>query len=77
VDLQKMENSIIQVINSEVYKKFPEIKGESPNIKPYGANQYLLVYKAKAKTADGLTIPRTVRVVANKDGKINKISTSR
>jgi hypothetical protein len=72
-----MENSIIQAISSEVYKKFPEVSGESPNIKPYGSNQYLLVYKGEAKTADGLTIPRMVRVVADKDGKIKKISTSR
>jgi hypothetical protein len=72
-----MDNSLIQAISNEIYRQFPEVKGERPIIKSYGKDQVLLVYKGKVKTADGHSMPRTVRVVADGDGKIKKVSTSR
>jgi len=72
-----MDSSIIKTINNEVYRQFPEVKGEIPTVKPYSKDQFLLIYKGKAKTADGLIMERAVRVVADSSGKIKKISTSR
>jgi hypothetical protein len=38
---------------------------------------FLLIFSGKVKTADGKTLPRTVRATANEQGNIVKLSTSR
>lgn len=40
-------------------------------------DKYQLIFHGKALTENGKSLPRTVRVVANEDGKILKLSTSR
>jgi hypothetical protein len=72
-----MESKLIESINKQVYKKFPEVHGVNPAITPRPAEQVLLVYKAAAVTADGRPLDRTVRVVADAAGKIIKMSTSK
>jgi hypothetical protein len=71
-----MDHSLISTICSQVYQKFPEVRGVQPSILEQGAG-HLLVFKGKVTAADGKTISRVVRVVVSPDGKIGKISTSR
>jgi len=71
-----MDKQAIQSICVQVYRRFPELKGRSPQVKTIGDNQ-LLIFQATAKTADGHALPRTVRVVVNPAGKVIKITTSR
>ena len=72
-----MDQEIIKKVCDHIYNKFPEVKGKRPRIKSYTSSQSLLIFNGKVKAADGQSIPRTVRVVVGKDGKIGKITTSR
>jgi len=72
-----MDSSTINKVCSKVYRKFPGFKGKRPKVSPYGSNLSLLVYEMPAKTADGKSIRQIVRVVADEDGSIKKMSMSR
>lgn len=72
-----MESHLIDTICKTVYKRYPEMNGKRPAVQAYSDTQILLLFKASVTTADGRSLPRTVRVVASKDGKISKITTSR
>lgn len=72
-----MEEKVLENICKQVYRQFPEVKSVKPTKRSQPGNQTLLIFKASAKTADGNTLPRSVRVVVNADGKIVKTSTSR
>lgn len=72
-----MDSRALQTICSRVYQRFPEMQGVRPNVQEYQGSQLLLIFKGSGKTADGRAIQRTVRVVANPDGKISKMTTSR
>lgn len=79
-----MEQKIIQSISKEVYKRFPEVNGKKPKVRlqrqsgkgaPPGQT-YLLTFSTKVNTSTNKSLPRLVRVVANAQGKILKITTS-
>jgi hypothetical protein len=83
-----MDPKTIQKISSQVYQQFPEIAGVRPKVrqrpsagknasKNGGSETYLLTFQGKADIGPGKSLPRLVRVVANIQGKIIKISTSR
>lgn len=72
-----MHTQLISAICSQVYQQFPETKGCTPKVQETSADQYLLIFKGSARTADGRSLARTVRVVANQNGKIIKMTTSR
>lgn len=71
-----MESSAIDRVCQSVYRQFPELKGVRPSVRQSEAN-FLLIFSGKVKTADGKTLPRTVRVTANEKGNVLKLSTSR
>ena len=71
-----MDNHSISLINQEVYRRFPELKGSKPKIQKMDGNT-LLVYKTQVHLSDQKTINRSVRVVVNERGEIIKLSTSR
>lgn len=60
-----------------VYRQFPELRGANPTVKDLPGEKYQLIFHGKAKTENGKSLPRTVRVVADENGKILKLSTSR
>lgn len=64
------------VCNS-VYRQFPEVKGSSPSVKALPGDKFQLIFHGKVQTEDGKSLPRTVRVVADENGKILKLTTSR
>jgi hypothetical protein len=83
-----MDQKTIDTISRAVYKRFPEVNGKRPKVlrqKPNGIQArpaskaliFLLTYRGNGAGPGGKTIPRYVRVVANQQGKIIKISTSR
>jgi hypothetical protein len=60
-----------------VYRQFPELHGVNPSVTSLPAGKYQLIFHGKVKTEDGKTLERTVRVAANDQGKILKMTTSR
>jgi hypothetical protein len=79
-----MDDKKLKSISSQVSRKFPEVAGARPQVKRQSNQKsksspatYLITYRGKAKTADGRSITRIVRVTASDAGKIIKMSTSR
>lgn len=72
-----MDDKNFSAICRQVYRQYPEVNGARPVVHPHGDEHTLLVFHGKAKTANGQTIPRIVRVVVSQKGKITKITTSR
>lgn len=71
-----MESGAVDRVSQSVYRQFPELHGVRPSVRASGT-QYLLIFSGKVKTADGKTLPRIVRVTANEQGNILKLTTSR
>jgi hypothetical protein len=79
-----MDSKTIDSVCKQVYSRFPEVNGAAPKIQPQAADagaaqepRFLFVFNGKGTTADGKSIPRTVRVVVSDRGKIIKMTTSR
>lgn len=81
-----MNRELLQAINQEVYRRFPEVKDKRPRVQKQEVVNthsiskpltYLLIYQGQVLTAGQKMMPRLVRVVVNEQGKILKISTSR
>ncbi|KPL77829.1 hypothetical protein ADN00_08050 [Ornatilinea apprima] len=72
-----MEKQLLDKICEQIYRRFPEVNGKKPTVKSQPNEQVLLVFSAVAKTSDGHSIPRTVRVLVSSNGKVLKTTTSR
>jgi len=84
-----MDAKTVKTISKQVYGQFPEISGVVPKVRKQqstktstsakipGQATYLLIYEARVELIEGKTISRWVRVTANGQGKILKVSTSR
>jgi hypothetical protein len=72
-----MDDKSKDKVCSSVYRQFPEMRGAHPTVKSLPGGKYQLIFHGKAEAADGKTIERTVRVAADENGKILKLSTSR
>ena len=86
-----MDQKLIQAISHEIYRRFPEVQGNRPKVrmlnlpKPRPISRspiYLLIFQGRPLTspvknnAAGKVLPYYVRVVANEQGRILKISMS-
>jgi len=72
-----MDKHIYDQICSQIYKKYPAVKNSKPQVKAQPNGDYLLIFGASQKTANGHSLPTTLRVTADEKGKIKKISSSR
>lgn len=72
-----MDTRTKNTVCASVYRQFPELKGASPQVKALPADKFQLIFHGNAKTEDGKTLSRTVRVVSDENGKILKLTTSR
>lgn len=78
-----MDAKTLKSISSQIYRRFPEVAGNPPKVRLQtgsqnkAANQtFVITYRGTATTTNGKSIPRLVRVTANDQGKILKVSTS-
>ncbi len=75
-----MDSDILLKVCSQVYAKFPEVKGVKPKIQKQtsaGGNNHLVIFTGSAIAANGKEISRVVRVVVSESGKIIKMTTSK
>ena len=70
-----IEHSAVEKITQRVYRDYPEMRGARPSVTP-GGKHNTLVYKARVQTPAG-PMARIVRVVADENGRIVRISTSK
>ena len=79
-----MNPRTVNTIAQQISHQFPEVAGSSPSVRaqagaktPGSAATYLLTFKGSAQAHGGPSFPRTVRVVADDNGHILKVTTSR
>ncbi|RJQ41781.1 MAG: hypothetical protein C4545_06085 [Anaerolineaceae bacterium] len=72
-----MEKHIYDQICSQIHKKYPAVKNSKPEIKAQPNGDYLLIFGASQKTANGHSLSTILRVTADENGKIKKVSSSR
>jgi hypothetical protein len=79
-----MDAKTVKAISNQVYRRFPEVKDSLPKVRLQPKSKtgaavttYLLTFSGTALTANGKPISRHVRVVADADGNILKMTTSR
>jgi hypothetical protein len=77
-----MDRDAIEKVNRKVSRQFPEMKSVHPSIKAESnasksKKSFSLTYKGKANLPNGRTISRVVRVVADENGKVLRMSTSK
>jgi hypothetical protein len=81
-----MDPNTIKKISAQIYRRFPEVTGVQPKVRsqppgpaetrPPSSKRYLLIYHVLGSGPGGITLPRWVRVTADPEGRIIKISTS-
>ncbi len=84
-----MDKKALEKVTHQIHRKYPEFSGCQPKVRRQRTSQthtntseptYLLTFKTSAQVASSSgekTISRSLRVVANDNGKIIKVSTSR
>ena len=72
-----MDSETISKINQQVFRQFPFLTGTLPEVSQENENRWLLLYKGSVVTADGHELPVVVRVIADNDGKVIKLTSSR
>jgi len=72
-----MDSDTISKIDEQVFRQFPFLTGSMPDVSQENENRWLLLYKGSAVTADGHDLPIVVRVIADNDGKVIKLTSSR
>jgi len=72
-----MNDEILAKVNEQIYKQFPYLKDVEPQVSTIKKGTFQLQYSGSVLTANNRTLPIIVKVVADDQGKIQKLTTSR
>ena len=72
-----MDNEILEKVNQQITAQFPYLAGVSPQVTEVREGLYELKYTGSVLTANGQTLPVIIKVVADAQGNIQKLITSR
>jgi len=72
-----MNASALQKVSEKVIRKYPKLSGKRPKVTEQSPGRYLLVYAFADELPGGKTIQQQVRVMADEEGNISKMSVSR
>lgn len=72
-----MDNESLEKVNQQIYKQFPYMKDVIPTVKEIHEGVYQLHYSGSVQTANNQTLPIIVKVKADDQGNIQKLTTSR
>lgn len=72
-----MKASSIQKVSDKVSAKYPKLSGKHPKVTEQSPGRYLLIYAFTDELPGGNAIHQQVRVVADEEGNISKMSVSR
>mgnify|MGYP000037444778 CR=1 FL=1 len=71
------QEKLIRAVAKKISGDYPQFAHTRPQVSERSDGSYLLVYEEKLRTGDGLSIMSRLRVVADANGEILKISVSR
>ena len=74
-----MKKDAVQKISRHVVRQFPEMDGVRPAVKTEKGveDRYVVTFKGSTELPGGKTMNRIVRVVADGQGEVIRMSTSR
>jgi len=72
-----MNTDAIRKVNEKVYQKYIKLSGKKPKVSKLTSGSYLLLYSFSDELPGGKTLSQTIRVVADENGNVSKISSSR
>lgn len=72
-----MKSEAIQRVNEKIYRKHIKLHGKKPRVSEVKPGTYLLQYTYDDTLPGGKSLSQTIRVVADEDGNIKKMSSSR
>ena len=72
-----MNDEILAKVNEQIYKQFPYLKDVEPQVSIVKEGTFQLRYSGSVLTANNRTLSIIVKVVADDQGKIQKLTTSR
>jgi len=72
-----MNASSIQKVSEKISAKYPKLSGKRPKVTEQTPGRYLLVYSFADELPGGKAIQQQLRVVADAEGNISKMSVSR
>ena len=72
-----MKSNSIQKVTAKVCAKYPKLIGKRPKVSEQTPGRYLLLYMFSYDLPGGKSIQQQVRVIADEDGNISKMSVSR
>ena len=72
-----MNASAIRKVTDKVASKYPKMAGKSPKVSQQSEGTYLLVFKSDDALPNGKTMTQILRVVADEDGNVKKMTSSR
>ena len=86
-----LNSSQVDSIARQVYRRFPEMRGQSPSVQRQilaaeaksgkaggpAKERYVLTFRGSQSTPDGRRLTRIVRATADERGRVLKISTSK
>ncbi len=72
-----MKAEAIRKVTEKVVSKHPKLAGKSPKVSALSPGSYLLQYSISDDLPNGKSISQTIRVVADEEGNITKMSSSR
>ena len=72
-----MNADAIRKVNEKVYQQYAKLSGIKPKVSNLAPGTYLLLYSFSDELPGGKSLFQTVRVVADANGVICKMSSSR
>ena len=72
-----MDNEILEKVNQQIAAQFPYLTDVTPKVTEVRGGLFELKYTGSVLTANGQALPVIVKVVADDQGKIQKLVASR
>ena len=72
-----MNANAIQKVTEKVTAKYPKLSGKRPKVSEQSEGRYLLIYSYSDELPGGKSIQQNLRVIADAEGNISKMSSSR
>lgn len=74
-----MDERLVLKVRRHVVKTYPEMKGAKPSVRRQSGNagRFQLTFKAQADLPGGRKMRRVVRVVADEEGNVLRMSSSK
>lgn len=72
-----MKPNSIQKVTEKVIAKYPKLTGKHPRVTEQSPGRYLLIFSIADDLPGGKAIQQQIRVIADEEGNISKMSASR